>query len=276
MIELPEAVNLADQMNHALQGKQIESCLRGNAPHKFAFYSRTPEEYAAFFEGKVFGEARHHTNHILISFKPEHFLVLGGGGERIQLHQNETTLPKKHQFLLRFTDGTLLTVTIQMWGSIQLLTETELNEHAWIPNANPSPLTTAFSYAYFNGLFEALEPGDKRFIKYFMISKPGVWGLGNGYLHDILFQARIHPRRRAISLSEAERQELYAATRDVLTKAIELGGRDDELNLFGCPGHYARILSNKSAGEPCPECETPIEKISFLGGASYFCPRCQI
>ncbi|MFC1719141.1 zinc-ribbon domain-containing protein [Candidatus Poribacteria bacterium] len=34
-------------------------------------------------------------------------------------------------------------------------------------------------------------------------------------------------------------------------------------------------MDSKAKGNPCPECGTPIEKIQYLGGASYFCPSCQ-
>ena len=57
---------------------------------------------------------------------------------------------------------------------------------------------------------------------------------------------------------------------------VAQGGRDGEIDLFGQPGGYRRILSSETAGKPCPECETPIEKIQYLGGASYFCPKCQV
>ena len=45
---------------------------------------------------------------------------------------------------------------------------------------------------------------------------------------------------------------------------------------YQSPGGYHRTLDSNAVGQPCPECGTPIEKISFLGGASYFCPKCQV
>jgi formamidopyrimidine-DNA glycosylase len=60
-----------------------------------------------------------------------------------------------------------------------------------------------------------------------------------------------------------------------LRAAVEAGGRTSELDLFGRPGGYARILDSASAGQPCPVCGAAIEKIQFMGGASYFCPSCQ-
>ena len=282
MIELPEALVIARQMNEAIAGKTIASAMRGNAPHKFAFYTRSAEEYAEILKDRRIGPARGHGGLILIPalpgrpIEPEYLLALGGGGERISLHRNEKTLPKKHQLLLHFTDGAYLTVTVQGWGAAMLFHDSEVPDHPWVGKPGVSPLSDAFTYEYFDGRFGELKENDPSSVKFFVISKPGVWGVGNGCLQDILFRARIHPRRRALDLSEDERRTLHAAIRDTLGQMVALGGRDGEIDLFGQPGGYQRILSSETVGKPCPECGTPIEKIQYLGGASYFCPRCQV
>jgi formamidopyrimidine-DNA glycosylase len=70
--------------------------------------------------------------------------------------------------------------------------------------------------------------------------------------------------------------DLYQATRGTLQEMVERGGRDGDYDLHDCPGGYKRILHIKTAGTPCRNCGTPIEKASYLGGAVYFCPRCQV
>lgn len=274
MIELPEAITIARQMNEAIKGKRIKSGTRGNAPHKFAFYSRTPEEYEALLPGLAIGEANDAGTAIVVRLEPDYSVVLGEGGERILLHQDAGTLPKKHQLSLEFDDGTFLTVSVQGWGAALLLHESELATHPHIAPKGPSPVTDGFTLDHFLGLFDQNDT-EARSVKYFIISRPGVWGVGNGYLQDILFRARIHPRRRAVSLTDDERRALYEAIRSTLKEAVELGGRHDEFGIHGDPGGYRRILDSKSAGGPCPRCGTTIEKISFLGGACYFCPKCQ-
>ena len=276
MIELPEAILLARQMSEEVCGKQIASCIRGNSPHKFAFYTHTPEEYAQLLPGKTIGPATEHGNHILVRAEPGYVLVLGGGGERILLHRCAETLPAKHQFLLEFTDGTALTVTIQMWGSLRLMQEDEPITNKCIGPCRVSPLSADFSADYFDGLFGELDKEDSRSVKYFLISQPGVWGLGNGYLQDILFRARIHPRRRAMALTRHERRALHKAVQETLQQAVAQGGRDTEYDLHNLPGGYHRILDAGAVGQPCRRCSTPIQKASFLGGMVYFCPQCQI
>ena len=276
MIELPEAFTIARQMTAELQGKRIGSGSRGNSPHKFAFYSRSAEEYEAILAGKTVGETVGHGVNTITALDPGYVLVLGGGGERILLHRDGTTVPKKYHLYLGFDDGSCLTVSVQGWGAAMLLRPDELEQVPWLKPKGPSPLSDDFTLDYFLGLFDTIPPDDKRAAKYFLISEPGVWGVGNGYTQDILFRARIHPRRRVVDTSVEERRALYEAGRQTLAQATELGGRTDERDLYGNPGGYQRILDSTAAGNPCPVCGTTIEKIQFLGGASYFCPRCQV
>jgi len=277
MIELPEALTIARQMNDELKGKKIESGNRGNSPHKFAFYNREPEEYEEILAGKIVGEVKGDGNWISAPLEPGFKLVLGCMGGRILYHdfrnyQNEDTLPKKYHLMLCFEDQTYLTVTIQMWGFIKLVEESEtVSFHTTL-----TPMSDEFTYGRFKQLLEDYEERDKKSIKYFMISGPGILGIGNSYLQDILFRAKIHPKRLVADIDGRESRGLYDAIRETMKEAIELGGRYDERDLYNNPGGYKRILDSKARGNPCPECGTPIEKIQYLGGASYFCPNCQL
>ena len=186
MIELPEALVIAEQMTRELKGKRIEYGNRGNSPHKFAFTSGSLEEYEAILKGKTIGETKGHGSAILTSLEPGYVLGLGGGGERILFHQADRSLPKKRQLLLHFGDGTYLTVTVQGWGSVLLLPQSTAGDHPHIGAGRITPLSDAFTLEYFQGLFEEIDEGSSKSVKYFIISEPGVWGIGNGCLQDIL------------------------------------------------------------------------------------------
>jgi len=276
MIELPEAIVIGRQMDAALKGKRIVSGDRGNAPHKFAFSSGSSEEYAAIFAGQTVGGTTAHGMSILTEIGADYTLVLGCGGERILLHSDESALPKKHQLFLHFEDGDYLTVAISGWGNTLLLPRAEAGQHPHVRQERITPLDDAFTWDYFQALFAPLLPESKASLKYFLLSEPGLWGLGNGCLQDILFHARLHPRRRAVETSEAERRALYDSVRTTLRQIVERGGRHDEVDLYGQPGGYRRILYSKTVGEPCPNCGAPIEKAAFMGGSVYFCPECQV
>jgi formamidopyrimidine-DNA glycosylase len=269
VIELPESVTIARQISGELSGKQIAQCVRGNSPHKFAFYTKTPEEYADILRDKTIGEAHPSGACLDVAAQPGYVIRLGGGGERILYHRDDATIPAKYQLLLRFKDDSCLTVNVQGWGSCQLYEEAEVGR------GGVSPLSPEFTRQRFQDLFDAVPPEDKRSIKFFMITDPGVWGVGNGYLQDILYRAELHPRRRANTLTSADQRALYDATVFTMTEAVRLGGRTSELDLHGKPGGYQRILHSGVVGAPCQRCGTPIEKQAFLGGSVYFCPSCQ-
>jgi formamidopyrimidine-DNA glycosylase len=274
MIELPEAMAIAEQLSREVQGKRIAAAEFGRTPHKWAFSNRPPDQYAALLSGKKMGKAYARGSAIVAPAEPGYALVLGGGGERILLHADASTLPKKHQLLLSFSDGAYLSVAVQGWGSVLLLDATEVPTHAWCGGGSVSPVSDDFTWDYFQRLFGKIE-SEAHSVKYFAISKPGILGVGNGYLQDILYRAKLHPRRRAASLSRRERRSLYSATRKVLKQAVKLRGRDTERDLHDQPGKYHRLLDSTQVGQPCGECGAAIEKISFLGGACYFCPKCQ-
>jgi formamidopyrimidine-DNA glycosylase len=275
VIELPEATVIGTQIRAELAGKQIACGNQGNSPHKFAFTSGTAEEYEQIFKGKTIGPARGHGSAILVPIEPSHVLVLGGGGERILYHQEERTHPKKRQLLLQFTDGTSLTVTVSGWGNVMLLPQATVGEHRHVQGDRIPPLSDGFTWEHFQGLFGVVDPESSKSCKFFVISEPGVWGIGNGCLQDILYHAGIHPRRRIVDLSEDDKHALYDAIVGTLSQMVELGGRESERDLYGNRGRYVRILDSKTKGQPCPQCATPIEKSQYLGGAIYYCPICQ-
>lgn len=100
-------------------------------------------------------------------------------------------------------------------------------------------------------------------------------GLGNAIAQDILFRARIHPRHSIADLTAEQRRSLYDAIVERVREIIEKGGRYDEYDLYGNRGGYVRIMDSQTLGRPCPSCGGEIEKIHYLGGACYLCPRCQ-
>ena len=275
MIELPEALVISQQMNDYLMGKVIDNGNRGNSPHKFAFSSGTDEEYKQILQGKTLGHSWSHGMSTLTLIGNDHVLILGCGGERILYHKPGISLPKKYQLLLNFIDGSALTVTISGWGNTLLVPAETAGQHAHVREDKFTPLDENFTLNYFLNLFSDVDPNSTKSIKYFMISEPGIHGIGNGCLQDILFHAKLHPRRRVVDINHDEQTILYNVIVKNLTEIIQLGGRDSEVDLFGVRGKYHRLMDSKTNGQPCPVCETPIEKMSYLGGTCYFCPSCQ-
>jgi formamidopyrimidine-DNA glycosylase len=138
------------------------------------------------------------------------------------------------------------------------------------------PLSEGFTLERFDHLLEEYPEKTKKGVKGFLVTSQHVNGIGNSYLQDILFRAKIHPARKIPSLTAEERKRLHQAIQVTLAEAIRLGGREDEHDLFDHPGGYHRLMSSQSTGQACPDCGTLIQKIAYLGGACYLCPACQV
>ncbi|MFN2251570.1 MAG: hypothetical protein ACK2UL_06590 [Anaerolineae bacterium] len=262
-------------MDEALPGKVVRAVELLTSPHKFAFASGDQADYERWAVGESVGRTTARGANTYTQVGPARSLVLGHGGARILLHETEDTVPRKHQLHLAFDDGTHLTVSIQGWGSVGLMTPEEIAGNEYLSKPGVSPGGDEFTWEHFADLLTQVGPGDKRSVKYFVISEPGVLGVGNGYTQDILFRAGLHPRHRVSDLTAAQGRALYDGVRSVLAEAIELGGRDTEHDLYDASGGYVPVLDRRAVGRPCPSCSTPIEKASYLGGAVYFCPACQ-
>ncbi|MDR2515171.1 MAG: hypothetical protein LBD02_08210 [Christensenellaceae bacterium] len=136
----------------------------------------------------------------------------------------------------------------------------------------PSPLSDAFDYAYFTKL---LQGSERLSAKAFLATEQRIPGLGNGILQDILLAAGVHPKRKMLDLSQAERMKLFDCLKALLRKMTQAGGRDTEKDLFGRPGGYKTKLSRNNTLLICPNCGSPVQKQAYLGGSVYFCESCQ-
>ena len=115
-----------------------------------------------------------------------------------------------------------------------------------------------------------------KMLKAVLVGKDAILvGISNSTFQDILYRARIHPKRRASELSKEEMRSLYDAIQFVFKERIRLNGKDNFRDLHGKQGSYAPAMGPNMKKQTCPECGTPIEQLSLGGGQVYLCPNCQ-
>jgi formamidopyrimidine-DNA glycosylase len=273
MMELPEAAVISEQVNATFKGKRIESVIANQSPHKFAWFYGDPDNYDALLRGHTIDGAISHGGMVEISAGPA--LIVLAEGLNLRYYPEGEKLPKKHQLLLEFDDGSSLVGSVQMYGAAWAFPEGQFDNQYYLNSKRrPSPLTDAFDYAHFESLLEGQRLGSLS-AKAFLATEQRIPGLGNGVLQDILWTARIHPKRKMATVSTEELHTLFDAVKSVLRKMTSLGGRDTERDLFGSPGRYQTVLSRNTVDSPCPECGTIIQKAAYLGGSIYFCGGCQ-
>ena len=274
MIELPEAVNLAKQLTDTIGGKKIAGVVAGFSPHKFTWYHRDPKDYDALMRGKTIGTATSHGG--IVEIRAENTKILLNDGPVLGFHHKDESRPKKHQLLIEFDDSTAVSASVQMYAGIICFKDDEYESPYYdVARARPSPLSDEFGREYFNRLVASPDV-QKLSAKAFLATEQRIPGLGNGVLQDILYNARVHPKRKVATLSDGERDALFTSMKSTLQEMTAQGGRDTEKDLFGEPGGYQTKLSKNTVGQSCPVCGGTIIKQPYLGGSIYFCDGCQI
>lgn len=267
MPELPEIANLARQLNQHLTGKQIGAievlqpkCL--NVP-EIAFR-------AALNGARVDGAAYHGKWIQVHTHRGWLLLNLGMGGEILLVAAN--ALPAKRRLVFAFTDQTCLSVNFWWFGYAHYMAEGELARHPQVGRLGPNALEVDAAR-----LKEMLK-GQRGAVKAFLLDQERIAGIGNAYIHDILWLARLHPLRKIPTLSEAEIEGLAQAIDQGLRPSLELGGAFYETDIHGVKGGFTfeQIRVGYREGQPCPNCATPIAKIKTGGTSSFICPACQV
>ena len=136
------------------------------------------------------------------------------------------------------------------------------------------PLEPAFTL---DALRQRLQKRATR-IKPLLLNQEHLVGLGNIYVDEALFQARIHPERSADSLTAPEWRRLHDSIRSTLGRAVEAGGSSiksyvngqGEMGMFQ---HQLMVYGKKDM--PCPSCTKPIAKLVVGGRGTHICKSCQ-
>lgn len=273
MIEIPEANTLMRQLNETVVGKKITDAIAGASPHGFAWFSCDPVAYGAMLNGKTVKKAACYGGRP--ELQTEDMILSLWDGVNARYFEAGTKRPEKHQMFLAFADGSAIVCTVQMYGGMSCFPEADGAEDFYYKAARekPSPLSGKFDEVYFASLIT--EKTRKLSAKAFLATEQRIPGLGNGVLQDILWKAKIHPKRKLNALSDGELENLYNAVKLLLAEMTEKGGRDTEKDLFGKTGGYITVMSKKNEGMTCPACGSLIKRMAYLGGNVYVCEGCQ-
>ena len=266
MPELPEIAILSRQMKTALAGNTITGievkqpkCLNVPLP-----------EFTQALTGARITNAFQRGKWIVTETNQGWLLLcLGMGGEILLVTRQ--TLPKRWRLIFDFADNTCLAVNFWWFGYAHYAAPDRLNEHTMTASLGPNALDLN------EDDFQRLLQGRRGQLKSFLLDQSRIAGIGNFYIHDILFQARLHPLQPIQSLSEAEISTLANAIHSRLQLSLDKNGAEFEVDLFGQKGSFgmADLVVGYREGQPCPVCGTIIEKIKTGGTSSFICPGCQ-
>lgn len=191
------------------------------------------------------------------------------------LTNRDEPVDKHTHVIFHFTDGTELRYRdVRKFGTMHLYLKGEEFNVLPLSQLGPEPLGGQFDAQMF---YQTLSQ-KKRSIKSVLLDQTVLAGLGNIYVDEALFKARIHPERPAESLSKKEAKLLHRQIIETLAEAVEKGGSTVRtyVNSQGQMGMFQlehNVYGRK--GEPCKICGTILERIVVGGRGTVFCPKCQ-
>lgn len=286
MPELPEVETVRLQLLHKIKNKEIARVKVWNP--------KTTGNNLKFSKSLV-GKKIAHIDRIgkllIFSFKKEpnlfllaHLKMTGqffylekeelvGGGHSVS-KKDVTNLPNSHTRLaFYFKDDTALYFNdMRKFGYVKIASAKEVASAR--ARFGQEPISEQFDV---NGFTKKLQ-SRKTSIKAALLDQSFVAGLGNIYVDEALFLAKVRPNRQANTITKKEAKALAKYSGEVMKKSITVGGTSFQhfKDTEGETGNYTKYL--KVFGKqntPCPKCKTLIIKNRVAGRGTHFCPTCQ-
>ena len=272
MPELPEVETVARDLAAQVTGATIAAVAHLDWPRMI----ETPaaEAFVAGLAGRRIAAVGRRAKWLLMSLD---------GGLTLAVHlrmSGSLHLPRAGEaadrhvhLILALTDGRAIHFRdVRKFGRVRLLDAAGL---AALDAAHgPEPLDAAFTPQVLGQLLA----GRTTRLKPLLLDQAVVAGLGNIYVDEALWLARLHPQTPAGALAPRQVKALHAAIQEVLSLSIARKGstfRDYRTGWggFGENQHYFQVYARQ--GQPCPRCGGPVAKAVLAQRGTHYCPRCQ-
>jgi formamidopyrimidine-DNA glycosylase len=272
MPELPEVETVRAQLEPVLKGRRFER-VEIRDPRLVRPYE--PAEVAAELEGEQVAAVERRGKYLIVRFESERVLLIHLRMTGSLRHSGSGLEDDPHRrAVVRLDDGSDVAYRdVRRFGTWLVLEPGELAPY----------LSTRVGEEPLDALFTAARLGERLAkrrapIKAALLDQRTLAGLGNIYVDEALWRARIHPLRPAESIDRAELRRLHTAIRAALEAGIARQGstlRDYALPDGGSGSMQHEFKVYGRGGEPCDRCGTPIAKTRVAGRGTSFCPTCQ-
>jgi endonuclease-8 len=271
MPEGPEIRRAADRVAAAIEGRVADEVF-------FAF------EHLKRYEDELTGRAVHE-----VTTRGKAMLTRFDGGLSVYSHNqlygrwyvmaNGRRPKTRRQLRFAVRSGTRQALLYSA-SEIHVLDRDAEREHPFLSRLGPDLLSEGPTTDEITGrLDEARFRG--RQLGALLLDQSFVAGLGNYLRADVLFEAGLHPRRRAADCSAGERERLADRMLALTRRAYRTRGitvpdsRYTELRKTGLTRAAARFWVYGRQGEPCRVCGAGIEQSTVGGRKCFWCPECQ-
>ncbi|QFT58154.1 Formamidopyrimidine-DNA glycosylase [Sulfitobacter sp. THAF37] len=282
MPELPEVETVRRGLAPAMEGAVIERADVNRPDLRWPF----PADMSERLTGQRVERLRRRSKYILADLGSGESLLIHLGmsgrmlvsGDPLGQFVHHHPAPEKHDHVvLHMANGARITFNDpRRFGAMDLMRTADADRHKLLAALGPEPLGNDFNEAH---LVAALK-GRNTPIKAALLDQHVIAGLGNIYVCEALYRARIHPARKAGRISQKRVAALVPIIRNVLSEAIEAGGSslrdfrqaDGELGYFQ---HNFDVYGRENAPCRTPDCTRPIRRIVQSGRSSFYCAECQ-
>ncbi len=274
MPELPEVETIRRGMEDALLNKEIKQV----KVNRYDLRVNLPRDFASQLTGKIVRSIKRRGKYIIMNMGKDINVILHMGmSGRINIFPPSAPyIAKKHDHVV-FTmdDGTCFAFEDpRRFGMIYIAGKDWQKQKPFIA-MGAEPLDDWSG----DDLFQALK-NKKAPIKSALLEQRVVAGLGNIYVCEALFRAKINPKRPSNSISHEEAGSIAAHSCDILIEAIKAGGSSlkDYKHTDGSLGYFQHGFSvyNREGSKCCNKnCASNIERIVQSGRATFYCPSCQ-
>lgn len=163
---------------------------------------------------------------------------------------------------------------LRRFGEIKMFKTSDEGKIPRLMKLGPEPLDKSFTLKKLN---ERLQ-NKKSLLKSVLLDQNVVSGIGNIYADEILWEAKLNPKKSVDSLSKIQKEKLYKSIKKILKKAVELRGTSisDYRDAFGEKGSYQKVRKvYKRDGENCYRCKTKLNRTKVSNRGTTYCPKCQ-
>jgi formamidopyrimidine-DNA glycosylase len=270
--ELPEVETIRRRLEPLLSGRKI---VRAEIVDSRLTRPLPAEGVAAELEGERIEALGRRGKYLLVRFESERALVVHlrmtgslrhrpAGGELLAYERARLELDDGSELVYR---------DVRRFGTWRLLEAGELESYL-AGRVGPEPLAADFSPELLRGRLA----GRHTALKAALLDQRTLAGLGNIYVDETLWAARLHPATPAGSLSRQSTARLHRAIREALQLGIARQGAT--LRDYALPDGESGSMQNEfrvygREGKPCDRCGAPIAKTRIAGRGTWFCPRCQ-
>ena len=234
------------------------------------------ETFRKKVSGQTIQNIRRRAKYIIFDFAAQwHLLVHLRMSGRLYLTPNSLKQDKHEHVILHLNDNSDLRFHDTRKFGRMILTE---NPESILGKLGPEPLSNDFSAEQFKTMLKSRH----RQLKPLLLDQTFIAGLGNIYVDEALWEARLHPQRIASSLSTKKVNDLYHAIRKVLQQGIDNQGTslgDGKSNFVSAKRRQGSNAKNlmvfRRTNRECPRCGSMIKRIVVGQRSTHICPRCQ-